>query len=242
MGVSAPAAVKANGLSTVANVLAAPREAFETLRVSPMWGWALVIAVLLATLGQYLATPATIHAVQASWPAQVAANPRLAALTPAQQQHALDVTLSALRFGWIITPITVLVVALLQSIIMLVFRAAGKGDATFKQLWCASVNLTVIGVGMYGLLNGLIALVRGAASYNSVTDAMRAIPSLAWLAPAAPLKTVAFLAAFNVVSLWGAIVLAVAMMYVARVSKANAAACAIVTTVLAGLYFSVTAR
>jgi hypothetical protein len=242
MGVSAPAATKANGLSTVVNVIAAPREAFETLRKAPTWGWALVVAVVFATIGQYLATPAVIHAVQTGWPAQVAANPRLAALTPEQQQHTLDITLSALRYGWLFTPISVLAAALLQTVIMLVFRAAGKGDASFKQLWCASMNVTVIGVGMYSLLSGLIAVVRGAASYTSTMDAVRAIPSLAWLAPAAPVKVVGFLAAFNVVSIWGAIVLALAMICVAKVSKANATSCAVVTTVLAGLYFFFTAR
>jgi hypothetical protein len=242
MGVSAPAAAKANGLTTVVNVIAAPREAFETLRVSPMWGWAFVVAAALATLGQYLATPATIHAIQAGWPAQVAANPRLAALTPEQQQHALDVTLGALHYGWLIWPIAVLAIALLQTIIMLIFRAVGKGDATFKQLWCASMNVTVIGSGMYGLLSGLIAVVRGPATYNSVADSLRAIPSLNWLAPGAPIKVAAFLGAFNVVSIWGAIVLALAMICVARVSKANAACCAVVTTVLAGLYFFFTVR
>ncbi|HKU66359.1 MAG TPA: hypothetical protein VJP85_01140 [Candidatus Baltobacteraceae bacterium] len=242
MGVSAPAAAKANGLSTVVNVVTAPREAFETLRVVPMWGWAFVVAAALATLGQYLATPATIHALQSSWPAQVAANPRLAALTPEQQQHALDVTLGAMHYGWLIAPVSVLVVALLQAVIMLVFRTAGKGDATFKQLWCASMNVAVIGAGMYSLLAGLIAVVRGPASYNSILDALRAVPSLAWLAQGAPVKIVAFLGAFNVVSVWGAIVLAIAMVWVAKVSKANAASCAVVTTVLAGLYFFFTAR
>lgn len=242
MGVSAPAAAKANGLSTVLNVIAAPREAFQTLRVAPMWGWAFVVAAVLAMIGQYLATPATIHAMQASWPAQVAANPRMAAMTPAQQQNALTMGIAFVRWVWLITPITVLAVALLQTVIMLVFRAAGKGEATFKQLWCASMNVAVIGTGVYGLLSGLIAVVRGAASYGSMADALRAMPSLAWLIPGAPIKTTAFLAAFNVVSIWGAIVLAIAMMYVAKVSKANAAACAIVTTVLAGLYFWFTAR
>jgi hypothetical protein len=241
MGVSAPAA-KANGLSTVVNVIASPREAFETLRVVPMWGWAFIITAALAMLGQYLAMPATIHAVQASWPAQVAANPKLAALTPDQQQKYLTITTNFMHYTWIIGVISGLVGALLQTIIMLVFRTIGKGSASFKQLWCASMNVCVIGVGMYSLLSGLIAVVRGPAAYNSVADAMRAIPSLAWVAPGASTKTIAFLAAFNVVSVWGAVVLAIAMMAVAKVSKGNAAACAVVTTALAGAYFFFTAH
>ncbi len=242
MAVSAPAAGKANGLSTVVNVLVAPKEAFETLRVIPTWGWAFIVACVLAMIGQYIATPAAVHALQASWPAQVASNPQLAAMTPAQQQRGLAFGMTFVRYFWLFMPIAVLIGALLQSVIMLIFKAAGKGDAGFKQLWCAAMNCLVIGVGMYSLVNGLIAVVRGASAYSSAGDTMRAIPSLAWIAPGASLKVVAFLAAFNVISIWGAVVLAIAMMNVARVSRANAVACAITTTTLAGLYFGLTAR
>lgn len=242
MGVSAPVAAKANGLSTVLNVITAPREAFATLRMSPTWGWAFLVALVLTTLGQYLATPATLHAIQASWPAQVAASPKMSSMTPDAQQRALNMVLSFARLGWLFTPITLLVGAFLQAVIMLVFRAAGKGDAGFKQIWCAAMNVSVVGFGMYGLLSGLIALVRGPASYNSVMDAVRAMPSLAWLVPSSSAKATAFLAAFNVISIWGAVLLAMAMIYVAKVSKANAISCAATVTVLAGLYFFFTAR
>ena len=39
------AAPKANGLSTLLNVIAAPKEAFETLKVAPTWGWAMIVAI-----------------------------------------------------------------------------------------------------------------------------------------------------------------------------------------------------
>lgn len=240
MGVSTPVAAKANGLSTVVNVVAAPREAFETLRIAPMWGWALVIAAALAMVGQYLAIPAVLHAMQAGWPAQVAASPQLSSLTPAQQQRAFEMGTMFVHWSWLITPVLLLVGAFLQTIIMLVFRAAGKGDASFKQLWCASMNVMVVGFGVYNLLNGLISIVRGPAAYNSMMDSIRSMPSPAWLAPSASHKVLAFLASFNIVSIWGAVLLAMAMMYVAKVSKANAAICATTVTVLAGLYFFVT--
>lgn len=242
MGVSAPVAAKANGLTTVVNVITAPVEAFSTLRISPMWGWAFIAAAVLAIAGQLLAMPATIHAMQAGWPAQVAASPQLSAATPAQQQRYLEFGISFVRFSWLFAPIMLLVVAVLQAIVMLVFKAAGKGEAGFKQLWSASMNTSVVGVGMYSLLSGLIAVVRGPASYNSVSDALRSVPSLAWLVPGAAVKVAAFLAAFNVISIWGAVLLALAMIYVAKVSKVNGAACAATVMVLAGLYFFFTAH
>lgn len=242
MGVSVPAASKASGLSTVLNVITAPGEAFETLRISPMWGWAFVVALILTALGGYLAAPATSHAIQASWPAQIAANPRLAAMTPAQQQSGLNFALAFVRLSWLFAPITVLVGALVSAVVMLIFNAAGKGSANFKQLWCAAMNAVVVSAGVSALLGGLIAVVRGAASYNSTLDAYRAIPGLAWLVPHATIKTIAFLSAFNVVGIWAAVLFAIAMMHVARTSKANSAFCAATLLCLGGALLALGAR
>jgi hypothetical protein len=242
MSVSAPVASKANGLTTVLNVITAPKEAFQTLRVWPMWGWAFLIAVILAAIGQYLATPATVHAVQASFPQQIASNPALAGMSPEKQQSALNMSLAVVRWSWIFTPISVLVGSLIASVVMLIFKAIGRGDAGFKQLWCAAMNIAVISVGVYSMLAGLIALVRGAASYNSTADAYRAIPSLAWLVPHAGVKAVAFFAAFNVIGIWAAVLVAMAMMYVAKTSKANGTICALVMLCITGGFLALAAR
>lgn len=242
MGVSTPAAPRANGAATVLNVLVSPREAYEALRAAPTWGWAYLIAVALTLIGQYLVTPASLHAVQAGWPAQVAANPSLAGMSAAQQQNALNVGLAFVRWLWLIAPVSILVGALIQTVIMMVFKAIGKGEATFKQLWAASMNTIVVGLGVYSVVAGLLAMVRGASTFNSTADLIRVVPGPAWFVSGAPVKVVAFLAAFNIISIWGAILLAVAMVYVARVSKVTGAACAIVTSLLAALYFSLSIR
>ena len=242
MGVSTPAAPKANGATTALNVITAPREAFETLRVAPMWGWAFLIALVLTMIGQYLATPATIHAVQATWPQTIAQNPALAGMTPEQQQHALNNAISFIKWTWLFSFITVLIAPLVATIIMLIFKAAGRGDAGFKQLWCAAVNISIVSVGVYSVLAGLISIVRGAATYNSTADLYRATPSLAWLMPGAGLKTVAFLAAFNVTGIWAAVLVATAMIYLAKTSKAVATACAIVMLFASGALLAAFAR
>jgi hypothetical protein len=140
------------------------------------------------------------------------------------------------------TPITVLIGSLVATIVMLIFKAIGRGDGGFKQLWCAAMNIAVVSVGVYSILAGLIALVRGAATYNSTADAYRALPSLAWLVPHATVKTAAFLAAFNVIGLWSAVLVAIAMMYVAKTSKANGAICAIVLLCVSGGFLALAAR
>lgn len=242
MGASTPVASKANGLTTVVNVITSPREAFETLRVAPTWGWAFLIACVLVMVGQYLATPAVIHAVQATFPQQVAANPALAGMSPEKQQQALNTSLAIVRLGWVWSPIMVLIASLIVTVIMLIFKAAGRGDASFKQLWCAAVNVGVVSGGVSGLVNGLIAMVRGPGAYNSTNDAYMAMPSLAWLAPHAGIKVLAFLSPFSIIGIWGAVLVAMAMMYVAKTSKANAAACAVVTLAVVGAFLALGAR
>jgi hypothetical protein len=242
VGVSTPVAGKANGLATAVNIITAPREAFETLRISPMWGWAFVVAVVLTAIGQYLGTPATAHAIQASWPAQVAANPQLAGASAETQQNALNVSLAIVKWVWLGSPVIVLIAALLAAIVMLIFKAVGRGDANFKQLWCAAMNVAVVSVGLSSLLTGLIAVVRGPATYNSTADAYKAMPSLAWLTPHASVKLTAFLAAFSVIGIWGAVLIAMAMLYVARTSKAVGAIVAILILCIGGAFLAWGAR
>ena len=175
MGVSTPVASKANGLTTVFNVITAPREAFQTLREAPTWGWAYLVVLVLGMVGQYLATPAAIHAMQASWPQQIAANPSLAGMTPEQQQRALNFSVGIVRWSWAFTPFITLIVVLLQTVILVVFKAIGKGDAGFKQLWCVAMNVAVVGFGIYSVLAGLIAIVRGPATAQGTAPS--AMPS-----------------------------------------------------------------
>lgn len=242
MGVATPVADKANGLSTVVNVITAPREAMETLRVAPTWGWALIVALILTAVGQFMATPAIAHAMQASWPAQVAASPQLAGMSPEQQQRALNVSVSVIRWSWLFSPIFLLVDGFLFTIVMLIFKAIGRSQAGFKQLWCASINICVVAVGFASLLGGLIAVVRGPSTYMSTADAYRAMPSLAWLAPHAAVKLSAFLAGFNVVSVWAAFLFATAMIYIARTSKLNAGLCGLLTICVGAGFLAFGAR
>lgn len=242
MGASAPVAEKANGLSNVVNVLTAPREAMESLRIAPTWGWAFLIAAVLSCIGQYLLTPAVTHAMQASWPAQVAASPQLAGASPAQQQNALNISLAVLRWSWLFSPIILLISALVMTVIMLVFKAIGRGQASFLQLWSASMNVSVVSVGISSLVAGLIATVRGSSAYLSTADVYRSSPSLAWLVPHAGVKLSAFLAGFNIISIWGAVLYAMAMMYLAKTRGVVATVCAIVIVCVGGALLAWGAR
>jgi uncharacterized membrane protein YjjP (DUF1212 family) len=60
--------------------------------------------------------------------------------------------------------------------------------------------------------------------------------------PHATVKVSAFLAAFSVISIWAAVLLAMAMIYVARTSKVNATICAVVMLVVGGGFLAWGAR
>jgi len=214
-----PGTERANGLSTALNVIVAPREAFETLRVAPTWGWALIITLVTSLIGTYLAGPAQMHAVHAGMVAQLAANPNL---DEAQRNAQIAMADKFGSFSWAFVPIIIMLVVALQSLIMLIFNAIGSGSANFKHFWATSMNIMIPGFGMYSLVVGVLAMVRGTSAYNSMSDLYLSVPSLAWIAPHAGIKTVAFLYYFNPFFLWAAVLIAMAMQVVARVPKVQA--------------------
>lgn len=219
MGFDATQAPKASGLKTALDIIAAPKEGFERLRVAPTWGWALLISIVLYALASYLMTGALQHATAADWPHQIAMNPRLAGLTAEQQQRYLNITLSITRWFWVATPIFVLIAAFVQSIVMLIFKAIGRGDASYGRLWAVGVNIAVPTIGINALVTAAIVLARGADSFNAPSDLQMALPSLGMLAPQAPVKLHAFLAMINPFTLWGCGLTIAAMAIVARVSR-----------------------
>ena len=55
-------APKVSGLKTVLDIIVAPKDAFESLRTNPVWGWALLVTLVLMIVGYFLEQPASQHA------------------------------------------------------------------------------------------------------------------------------------------------------------------------------------
>jgi hypothetical protein len=242
MGLDATGAAKANGLKTALDTVIAPKDAFEQLRVAPTWGWALLLVFVLYAAASYLMTPALLHAIAADWPRQVAANPRLAQMTPGEQQQALAFTEKIVQWSWIFAPIIALIAILVQSVVMLVFKALGKGDAPFRAVWAAAVNIQVPVLGINALLTAAIVMLRGSDSFNSAAELQTAMPSLGLLVPSTAIKLHAFASAFNPFMLWGCGLTIAAMVIIARLDRAWAWASGIVWLLVSAGLIGLSAR
>ena len=228
MEVDAEVAPKANGLKTALDVVIAPKEAFESLRRVPTWGWALLIVIVLYAIASYLLTPAVLHATQADWPRQVATNPQLSRLTPDEQQRYLTISLGIVRWIWLFSPIVAVIAIVVQTVVMLVFKALGRGTASFSTLWASAVNIQIPVLAINSLITVIIVMLRGADSYNSSAEIQTAMPSLGLLVDPALIKLHGFLAAFNPFTLWGCGLTIAAMIVAARVDRVWAWATGIV--------------
>lgn len=242
MDVDAPEVADGNGLRTALDTIAAPSDAFARLRVAPTWGWAFVIVIVLYAVASFLLEPALLHATAADWPRQIAANPRLQTMSPEQQQAALALVLRIDRLAWISAIVVAPLAMFVQSIVMLIFKAIGKGDAPYRVLWAAAVNIAIPAIALNALTSAAIALARGASSFNSPTDLQTAIPSAAMFVPASAVKLHAFAAGFNPFTLWSCGLTIAALIIAARVSRPWAWAGGILWLLAAAGLISLAAR
>ncbi|MBV8727381.1 MAG: hypothetical protein JO233_06315 [Candidatus Eremiobacteraeota bacterium] len=224
-----------NGLAIALKIFTAPRAALEILSAAPTWGWAFLISVILGALGTLLSVPAALHSVAASTAHQMAVNPSYSQMSDAQRHQIVATTLIGVRYGWAFVPFVLLISALVQTIILLIFNAVGRGSGTFRTLWASIMHIAIPGFGLYLLVGGFIAVIRGPTAYNSALDSFLAMPSFAWLSPHASPATVAFLSAFNVFSLWAFALTVTAMLVVARTTRLNGYLAALVVLLLGAL-------
>lgn len=211
-----------NGLTTALNIVVAPKEAFETLRVVPMWGWAFLIAVVLAVAGSYLALPAQIHASQANMAHMYATDPRFAQMSDAQKAQSMKFGMAIASVSPFLAPIYLLIAGAIGALILLLVNAIGHGKGTFKQFWAAMINCSIVTYGLFAIVQGIVVRLHGPETYNRPLDIFMAMPSLAWLAPNAAPKTVAFLAAIHPFTIWGFVLTVMTLTIIGRVAKAPA--------------------
>jgi hypothetical protein len=221
-----------SGLLNVIDVIVAPKAAFSRLRIVPTWGWAYLVAVLLGIASALMIEPATLHAVDKSLPAQLAANPAITKLPSAQQAAAIERTLAMthtmVQFQWILIPIALLVAGLVQALVLMIASAASRGDGTFGKFFALSQTVMVVGSGLSSLVLGLIVVLKVPDSF----------PSLALLAPGVKGAAGGFLAGLSVFNLWTTALLALGATIVGKVKPAAAWTAAIVMLLFTAVFMA----
>ncbi len=224
MTVDTPLSAKRSGLMTVVDTIVSPREAFETLREVPMWGWAFIVVIALMLVAALLEREASAHAGYVFTQQLIAHNSTIAQMPDAKKQQMLadaaHPTLVKQLTGYLFIPVILLILVVLQALMSLIGNAVGKGQATFKQLWCAQMNISVASLGISAIIIGVIAMVRGPNSFNSIIDLQNVLPSLAFFTGGNTTPLTVFLGRINPFTVWGTVLSAVAMMTIAKTSKA----------------------
>jgi hypothetical protein len=224
-----------NGFATALKTITAPRAAFEILSVAPTWGWAFLISAILGALGNVLTVSASLQLVNPSLTHQMATNPAYAHLTEIQRHQMVVFRMAAVRFASALIPFVLLISALAQTVILLIFSAIGRGSGNFKTLWASVMNISIPGFGLSLLTNGIIVAIHGPRAYKSALDSFLMMPSLAWFATHAGHATIAFLSTFNPFSIWTFALTALAMVIVARTAWLNAYLASALIVVLGAL-------
>lgn len=218
------------------NTIAAPSDAFETLRVAPTWGWACLIAIVLLLIGTYLQGPAARHAGVIQTQQMMATSSFFANLTPAKKAEIVARAGQASVIPYFFIAVILFVIVLFNTLFTLIGNAVGKGQADFKRLWAGSMNIAIPTFALGSVIVGVIAMVRGPDAFSSSMDIARSMPSLAYLAPhGASAATVMFLTGISIFSLWGLFLNATMLRVTGRTSPGVAWGFAVLITLLGAL-------
>ncbi len=221
---AAPTAGPRHGAAVALDTIIAPQAAFATLRERPSWLWAFVITTVLGVIGSFATIPASRHAIVTSGPALY--SKQFANLPPDQRDksvaQAVAIGSKVVGFAWISVPFGILLVAAIQALVMLIGSAAGGGDRGFGHYFALSMNVFVPGYGLFAIALAILITLRGADSFNAVSDIAGAMPSLALIAPGASPAATAFLDAINPFTIWATVLLGLGMTGVGRLKPAVA--------------------
>jgi hypothetical protein len=228
-----------SGLLTALDIVIAPKAAFATLRETPTWGWAFLIATIIGVIASIALIPAFTHALDASLPAQYAANPSIAKMPADQQQKTIASAISianvTVKFAWIFIPIGILVGSLVQAVVMLVANAISRGDGTFKKFFALAINVTIVGTALASIVLAVIVLLRGSESFASQTDITNSVPGLGMLVPSSSKALAAFMGAFTIFNFWAVALLAMGMETVGNIKRPFAISSAVVILIVPAL-------
>lgn len=209
-----------SAFSTLASTLVAPEEAFSAIRERPLWGLAVAVTIVLAALGGWLGTAAVRHMIEVSYQAQLANDPRIAALPPAraaaETQRVITAAVGFANYTWAFSIVIVPIVVLIEATILFAVKSVVQNDVTYRQLFALSAHVQFIAIGIGSIILGLVVALHSPTAYRTQADFISSVPTAAWLVPGASLKLTAFLSSISPFSVWATAILGLGLIAVAR--------------------------
>jgi hypothetical protein len=221
-----PTQAKANGLATCLSVFTAPRAAFAQLAVTPMWGWAALVGIVMTLVAIVIMLPEQIALVHIQ---QAKALEQMSADQAAQARQGMAAA-AGVTSGFIIGSAFVIpwVIWLISAVVNVIGAAVSGAAPKFSLAWVVAVNASVVAF-LGSILNAVIVAMHGPSSVASASDIMQ-LPSLGMLV-SSNIKLFSFLYTFNILYIWNYVV---AIIGLEQTMKMNRTA-AIVTVVLYAL-------
>lgn len=207
MGLETAEAPKSNGLKTALDIIVAPAEAFEQLRVAPTWLFACLIAAVFLIVGYIMQRPAQLHAAVGTIQHMMATNSLFSSMSDEQKQKAVENASHpgpfSIALGFIGVIFSLFIATAINTVVMFVANAAARGNASFSKLWAGSMNIAIPTLGVNYLVLGAICIVLGADHFQNSGDLLRSVPGLATLLPSVHGLLGGFLLGINIFTLWG---------------------------------------
>ncbi len=232
MGTTETALKPRSGLLTALDVIIAPKAAFERIALAPTWFWALALTIAVSVIYSFVTMAAAQHVIDTSVPGIVAHNPRIQSLPAADQQKQITAIVGFYHFitklNWIIQPVSIVITALLQSVVLLVINIIGKGKANFGRIWALVCNISVVGYGVTLLVMMLVITLRGPDAFDTLASIVNTVPGLALVVPAGAPVLSAFLAPFNVTNIWASVLFVIGMRTISGIKATPAIIAAVV--------------
>jgi len=186
------------GLLLLADVFVAPKRAFATVAATHEWLPAFVLVALAQIAAEWLLAPAVVHVQNVMAPA----GPK-ATLAGTFAVNAVTQTLIWLMM-WIWTAVILAAVS-------------GSGPRAFRMYFALAAN-TGLPAALGSLLFALVVHAHDPASFTNFAQLNRVVPdSLALLEPRDNDRAVAFLASFDLFTLWSMLLVAYGLRYLGKV-------------------------
>ncbi len=236
---TAPPPQENAGLTSLVEIVVAPASAFDRLAEKQTWGWAFIAASVLTIVTSLASGPVQQHLARLIMERGIAASTNAQQLAAARAVFSITAKFS--EFAWVFSPIGVFVSVGIVTVVLLLCNALLSGKATFKQLWCASMNVfAVISIG--SLIASIVLALRGPDAFTSEMDIFRNSLSLAAVIPTANIKLAGLLASFTPFTLWALWLNALLMQRIARLAAPKAWAAALVVLLIPALFAAGFAR